>query len=293
MYAKVRDTELYFDVEGSGLARNGREAHEKPVLFALPGGPGGDQAGLKPMLSPLSDQVQIVSVDHRGSGRSAPGPVETYTMENHVDDVEALRRHLGLGKIALLGISYGGMVAQTYATRYPENLSHLLLVVTAPDHRFLKRAQEILAERGTPEQQRTAERLFAGEFESPDQMRHYFEVMGPMYSRTFDLEEERSRRFIFTPESINAAYRGYLRDWDVTGDLHRITAPTLVIAARHDWICAPEFSVEIAQRIPGAELRMFENSGHNVNADEYDAFIDVLRGFIPYPPRHDHLAERV
>lgn len=206
-------------------------------------------------------------------------------MDNHVEDIEALRQHLGLDRIGLLGVSYGGMVAMKYATRYDANLSHLILVVTAPDHRFTKRAQEILAERGTPRQQEVAGRLWAGEFETDAQMREYFETLGPMYSRTFDLAQERSRRFIFSPEAINAAYGKDLHGYDVTGELHRITTPTLVIGARHDWITAPEFSVEIAERIPGAELRMFQNSGHNVHADEYEAFIDVVRGWLTYPPQ--------
>jgi len=183
MRAKVRDTELYFDVEGSGLVPDGAGMREKPVLFVVPGGPGGDHAGFKPAFSSLSERTQLVYLDHRGSGRSAHGPHETYTMDNHVEDIEALRRHLGLGKIGLLDVSYGGMVAMKYATLYDANLSHLILVVTAPDHRFTKRAQEILAELGTPRQQEVAERLWAGAFETDAQMREYFETLGPMYSR--------------------------------------------------------------------------------------------------------------
>lgn len=285
MRAKVRDTELYFDVEGAALVPDSGGVREKPVFFVLPGGPGGDHTGYKAAFAPLSDKVQLVYLDHRGSGRSAHGPQETYTMDNYAEDVEALRQHLGLDRIGLLGCSYGGMVALTYATRYNENLSHLILVVTAPDHRFMKRAQEILAEHGTPRQREVAERLWAGAFENDEQLREYFETMGPMYSRTFDLERERSQRPIYSHEAINVAYGKDLHGYDVSGELHRITAPTLVIGGRHDWITAPEFSAEIAERIPGAELRMFENSGHNVHADEYDAFIDVVRGWLTYPPQ--------
>lgn len=284
MRARVRDTELYFDIEGAELDPGSPHPREKPVIFVLPGGPGGDHTNLRPALTPLSDKAQLVYLDYRGCGRSARSPQETYTMDHHVEDVEALRQHLGLGRIGLLGVSYGGMVSLSYATRYTGNLSHLILVVTAPDHRFMKRAQEILAERGTPRQQQVARRLWAGEFETEDQMREYFEVLGPMYSRTYDLAKDRERRYILTPEAINAAYSGYLHNYDVVDDLHRITAPTLVIGARHDWITAPEFSVEMAERIPGAELRMFERSGHSVQVDEHAAFIDVVRGWLTYPP---------
>ena len=285
MYANIRDTKIFFDVDGMGLVPDGAENREKPVLFVVPGGPGGDHSRLKPSLSALSDKAQLVYLDHRGSGRSARGPVETYTMDNYVEDIEALRQHLGLDRIGLLGISYGGMVSLSYATRYQQHLSHLILAVTAPDHRFMERAQETVAERGTPQQQAVAARLFSGGFENVEQMCEYFETMGPMYSLHFDVAQERSFKPIFTPEAINASYGSDLHKYDVTSQLSGITVPTQVIGARHDWICAPEFSVEIAERIPGAQLRMFENSGHNVQDDEHDSFIDVVRGFLDYPPR--------
>ena len=283
MRARIRDTELYFDIEGAALVPAGVEMRAKPLLFALHGGPGGDHSGFKPYFSGLTDKAQIVYVDHRGSGRSARGPRETYTLDNNVEDIEALRQHLGLDEIGLLGVSYGGMVALAYATRYGHNVSHLIAVVTASDHRFITRAQEILAERGTPEQQRVAQRLWTGTFESEEQLREYFEVLGPLYSLTFDLAKERERRCIYSPDALNEGYSGFLRHYDVTDQLHRITARTLVIGGRYDWICAPEFSVEIADRIPGADLRIFERSGHTVYTDEPDEFVDVVRGFLTYP----------
>ncbi|GAB2826336.1 alpha/beta hydrolase [Actinocorallia aurea] len=282
MYARVRGTSLYFDVEGAGLVRERGEMREKPVLVALHGGPGGEHSAYKPVLSGLADKAQIVYLDHRGSGRSARGPRATYTLENNVEDLEALRLHLGLEKIALLGASYGGMVALSYAARYGAHLSHLVAVATTASHRFLPRAREILAERGTPEQRAAAEPLWSGTFESEDQVREYFEILGPLYSLTYDLAEARKKPRIHSPEALNEGFGGFLRTYDVTADLPRITVPTLVIGARHDWICAPEFSVEIAHGIPGADLRLFERSGHSILSDEPEAFTDAVRGFLTY-----------
>jgi proline iminopeptidase len=284
MFARVRDTELFFDVEGAMLVRDDAELREKPVVVALHGGPGGDHAGFKPALSPLADKAQIIYLDNRGCGRSTRGGRETYTLDNNVEDLEALRRHLGLGRIVPLGVSYGGMVALSYAVRYPHNVSHVIVVVTAASHRFLDRAQQILAERGTPEQRAVAGRLFAGAFENDEQMREYFLVLGPLYSLTFDPERVRKRIRAGIPsyEACNEGFGGFLRSYDVTGRLAAITAPTLVIGARHDWICPPEFSEEIAGLIPGADLRIFENSGHHVMVDEHAEFIDVVRGFLIY-----------
>ena len=257
---------------------------EKPVAFVLHGGPGGDHTYYKPHLAPLADKMQLVYIDHRGQGRSGRGPRETYTLENNVEDLEALREYLGLSKIVLLGASYGGMVALSYAVRYPQHLSHLLAIVTASHSGFLDRAKEILAERGTDEQRAVAEKLWAGNFADDEELRHYFRVMQPMYSLKYDAEaaNEALARAILSADAINEGFGGFLRRYDVRDALHTISAPTLVIGAAHDWICAPEFSEETASRIPNADLRIFERSGHSVITDEHEAFLDVVRGFITY-----------
>ena len=285
MRAKIRDTEIYFDVEGAGLVVNGSHMREKPVACLIHGGPGADHTGFKPTFSPLSQKMQLVYFDHRGQGRSARGPKETYTLDNNVEDMEALRQHLGLDKIVVIGASYGGMVALTYASRYPENVSHLIVVVTVADSRFLERAKAILAERGTDEQKAIAQHLWDGSFETEDQLREYFRVTRTLYSITADPDAPPPKawdRAILSPDAINVAFGGFLRSYDVRDQLPKITAPTLVIGAQHDWICPPEFSAEIAKAIPNSDLRIFENSGHAVRADEPEALLDAIAGFIIY-----------
>jgi len=284
MRARVRDTELYFDVEGAALVPDGPRMVEKPVAFLLHGGPGGDHTGFKPTYSPLAETLQLVYVDHRGQGRSARGPKETYTLDNNVEDLEALRQYLGLERVVVIGVSYGGMVALTYATRYPGSVSRRSAVVTAPGCRFLERARRIVAERGTDDQKAMADILWAGAFESEEQLRDYYTVMGPLYALRFDAEKARERRGrgILSPDAINQGFGGFLRTWDVTDDLPKITAPTLVIAGREDWICPPEFSEEIAAKIPNADLRIFEHSSHSVATDEPEAFVDIIKGFVTY-----------
>lgn len=282
MYAQIRDTTLYFDVEGVGLVADAGQMRERPTALAIHGGPGGDHTSLRPAFSPLADLLQLVYFDHRGHGRSARGPRHTYTLENNVEDMEALRQYLGLDKIIVMGVSYGGMVALTYATRYPERVARLVLVVTSPHNGFLARAKQILAERGTAEQQRVAERVWAGSFENEAQVRDYFRVMGPLYSVRHDPQAAvlAASRAIYSYEAMNEGFGGFLRSYDVTAQLAAITAPTLVIAGRHDWICPPELSEEIAQQIPGAQLQIFEQSSHRVWADEPEAFQAALRAFL-------------
>lgn len=284
MQAKIRDTEIYFDIEGAGLVIEGPQWRSKPVVFLVHGGPGADHTSYRPVFSPLSHKLQLVYFDHRGQGRSARGAKETYTLDNNVEDMEALRQHLGLDKIVVLGTSYGGMVALSYAIRYPQHVSHLIIIATAADSRFLTRAQEILVERGTEEQKAIAQRLWNGTFENEEQLREFFQIMAPMYSFTYDpnSSQEASEQTILSADAINVAFGGFLRSYTVLNQLHKITSPTLVIGGRHDWICQPEFSEEIARKIPNSDLRIFENSGHLIRADEPEALRDAIAGFLVY-----------
>ncbi len=289
MRARIRDTEIYFDVEGMGLVPDGRRMREQPVAFVIHGGPGGDHSGFKPGMGPLAERMQLVYFDHRGQGRSARGDVSRYTLDENVEDMEALRVHLGLGPIVSIGTSYGGMVAMAHAARYPDSVSHLVLIVTAAHFGFNARARQIVAERGTPEQVEVCRQLWAGELTDEAKLRHYYDLMGPMYSTTFDAAAAAKGRDrgILSPDAINMAFKpgGFLQTYDLRPELARITAPTLICAGRHDWICPPEFSEEIHRLIPGSDLRIFEHSSHSIRADEPQALLDAIAGFVVYKGR--------
>ena len=143
MRARVRDTEIYFDVEGAGLVPDGPRMRERPVAMVIHGGPGGDHSGFKPgSARSRRDAARLFRP-------SRPGPIgarrsATYTLDENVEDMEALRRHLGLGPIVSIGTSYGGMVAMAHAARYPDSVSHLVLIVTAAHAGFNSRAQAIV-----------------------------------------------------------------------------------------------------------------------------------------------------
>src|SRR5580765_2128475 len=113
MRIAVNGVELFFDVYGSGLAARGNELVDKPVIVALHGGPGIDHSQFVPWLTPIADVAQLILVDHRGNGRSSRPPVETRTLANMANDLEALRTALGLGRIVVFGMSFGGMLALT------------------------------------------------------------------------------------------------------------------------------------------------------------------------------------
>ncbi|HSU04260.1 MAG TPA: alpha/beta fold hydrolase [Acetobacteraceae bacterium] len=289
MHAAIRGTRVYFDIEGAGLVPDGRIMRERPVAMVIHGGPGGDHSGFKPGMSRLVDRMQLIYFDHRGQGRSDAADPSSYTLDENVEDMEALRRHLGLGPVVSIGTSYGGMVAMAHAARHPDAVSHLILVVTAAHGGFIARAKAIVAERGIAEQRRVCDMLWAGALRSADDMRHYYEVMGPLYSLMHDpvaATATRSRA-VYSPEPLNRAFgpEGFLHRFDLRPELSQITAPTLILAGRHDWICPPEFSEEIHRLIPGSDLRIFEHSSHSIRADEPDALHDAIAGFIVYRRR--------
>jgi proline iminopeptidase len=284
MRARFRDTEIFFDIDGMGLVPDGDRMREQPPAFVIHGGPGGEHSDLKTSFAPLADAVQLVYFDHRGQGRSARGDPARYTLDENVQDMEALRVHLGLGPIVSIGTSYGGMVAMAHAARYPQSVSHLVLMVTAAHAGFNQRAQTIVAERGTAQQQAVCAQLWAGELDTEDRMRHYYAVMGPMYARHFAPQAAQAARArgIYSPEALNRAFApgGFLQTYDLRPELPAIRVPTLVIAGRHDWICPPEFSEEIHALIPGSRLEIFEDSSHSVRVDEPQRMVRLLREFL-------------
>lgn len=283
MFARIRGTEIFFDVDGMSLVPDGNRMAERPVVFLLHGGPGSDHSFFKSTAAAeLRDMAQLVYIDHRGSGRSRSCDPATCDLENNIEDVEALRQYLGLDRICVLGSSYGGMVAQGYAIRYSQHIEKLILSVTAPSHRFLDDAKRIVAERGTPDQKRVCERLWNGTFETMEQRLEFGEVMGPMYSTTFDLEKAKAtrERSIYNVDQLNRGFAGFLREFDFTDELEEISCPTLVIAGAHDWICPPNHSEIIAEKIPGAVLKLFERSSHMVAADEPAEYLATVRAFL-------------
>jgi len=287
MLAKVRDTKIFFDILGASLATESGALIERPTAFVSHGGPGAEHSVMRPGMDPLSDYSQVVYWDHRGQGRSARGEITKYNLDENVEDMEALRIYLGIEKIVSVGTSYGGMVAMAHAARYPHSVSKLLLIVTAAHAGFNARAQQIVATRGNECEKEAARKLWAGELTTVDAMRDFFRNTWALYSTTFSeskraTNEESLQRIIYSPEAMNQAFApgGFLQSYDLRPELKNIIAPTLILAGRHDWICAPEFSEEMHRLIPSSQLKIFENSSHSIRGDEPEEFHRVVREFI-------------
>lgn len=283
VYAKVNGAEIYFDVEGSGLVPDGEVMKEKEVAFVLHGGPAMDHTYYKPHLSPLANDMQLIYVDHRNTGRSGRMPVESCTIEQMADDVEAVREYLGLGKVHVIGNSFGGMWALTYALRHPDALDKLVLITTSPSYDFYEGAKAEVARKGTPEQIAAVPRLFEGEIDNDDEFGTWWKLMSPLYYHRWDdaygKGEGRSRP---NAELMGHLWRNVMPHYDVKDRLADITVPTLVMGGRHDWVTPFVESEKIAAGIPGSELVIFEESGHLPFIEEQDRFMAVVRQFLGF-----------
>jgi proline iminopeptidase len=271
----IRDVSLFIEVVGQG----------HPLLL-MHGGPGADHWTMLPFRR-CADQFTLVFYDHRCNGRSQGAPVSSMTFENLTADADALRQKLGFKRWAVLGHSFGGQVALEYALRYPGSLSHLLLLDTGGDSRWSQQnAADLLAKRGySPKKVELVRRWFNGQF-APREMLPILMRIGSAYSyhpslwltaRDLARGEWHSK---MRPEALIFAGRYLLKGWTVMDRLGEITAPTLVMAGRGDFVFPPEHQLELAAAIPHARLQIIERAGHNPHSEQPAEVMAAIRGFI-------------
>ncbi len=271
----IRDVRLFVDVVGHGYP-----------LVLMHGGPGLDHCSLLPFRR-CKDRFTLVFYDHRCNGRSNGAPVSSMTWENLTADAEALRQKLGFDKWAVLGHSFGGHVALEYALRYPDSLSHLVLLDTGGDSHWAQRnAADLLARRGySPKKTEAVRRWFNGELTPkeflPISLRiggAYYHHLNPMQLASELIQGE--WRTKVRPEPFIFAGRHLLRDWTVMDRLGEITVPTLVMAGRDDFVFPPQCQRDLAAGIPNAQLLIVERAGHNPQSEQTAAVMQALNGFI-------------
>lgn len=280
MKAAIRGTEIYFDVSGMEVTPVKNSFEKRPILFMLHGGPGGDHTRFKQHSLELQDVAQLVFIDHRGCGRSQKVKSSEYTIDNNIEDIEALRLHLGLETISVLGTSYGGMVAQGYAIRYSQHVDKLILVATAPSYHFMEEAKKYLSLHASPEQIALSERLFNGSFKNSQQLNNFFEIMEPLYSvnpANFPLPKNNTK---WNVQALNKGFREELSQFNFLPDLKKITSKTLILAGENDWICRPNQARLINQHIPDSKLIILNNCGHSIAVDAHKPYIEEIKRFL-------------
>jgi len=265
----------------NGVSLTYDEAGQGTAFVTLHGGPGmSGRSGDWATFQPLTDTFRLVSYDQRGSGESQEA--EPYSHAQFVADLEALRRSLNLGKMVLLGGSYGGFIALEYALAHPENLHALILRDTAASNRFQGTSKEKALESGFPMDEGTLDRLFGGRVTSNEDFHDSYAMIQPLYAAARDPEREKAQlaRIPFRYQTHNWAFSRNQPEYDLVSRLPEIQVPVLVTVGRHDWITPLEASEELAAGLPNSELVIFEHSGHSPQVEEGPLYLETVRGFL-------------
>jgi proline iminopeptidase len=270
-----------------------------PPLVVLHGGPGADHTYFLPWLLPLARTHRLIFIDERGSGRSErlQDPSQ-YTVEGDVEDIEAVRVALGLGKISLLGHSCGGVLAEAYALKYQEHLSRLILNSTFASTREMNAVLAREKAQMPPEKlARLNELEAAGLFDKGALWEHgrypaEYETLawGDGYFRfLYGARPDPA----YDPATGNAPtnwdlYRemwgshgefvidGNLKSVEYVDRLQTIHVPTLIVVGDHDE-CDPSLSNE---QIAGSKLAILPNAGHMNFVDQPEMWQKTVQGFL-------------
>ena len=264
--AEINGTSIWYQQVGDG-----------PVRLFMHGGLGFDHTHFRPEFDALAGDHQVVYYDHRGNGRSGRPPLDTLTMEQLADDAAALLDHVGVDRATVIGHSYGGFIAQEFALRQPDRLDGLVLIDTTPGQLG---EGETADNQGPPPPAELVELMSV-----PPANDDEFAAMAP---KTFPFYFHRPEQvdfedhfggIIFAAGAMMQSMMA-LAGWSAVDRLGTITAPTLVLCGRHDVVTSYPQAERIAARIPGAELHIFEDSGHFPWLEEPEAFFGVLRTWL-------------
>lgn len=272
--------EAVVDLRGVSLFT--RTVGAGPEVIVLHGGPGAHHDYLLPGFDALATGRTLRYYDQRGGGRSVVDRETPVGWREQVDDLGALIDHWDLAPATLLGYSWGGLLAMLYAVEHPERLARLALVCPAPVHRaarlaFQQRFEERMQAPAVIEAREALRTSGLRERDPAAYRRRAFELSVAGYfadiTRTHDLTP-----FRVTGRTQSAVWDG-LGDYDLRDRLGTLRVPALVAHGRHDPIPL-ESSRETADLL-GAELIVFEHSGHVPYVEEPDAFVRALDPFLP------------
>jgi proline iminopeptidase len=253
----IGDVRLYFEVLGNQFTAAGEA---RPTVVGLHGGPGLDGGKLRYLLSELSDIAQVVVPDQRGHGLSDPGIPASWTLRQWADDVKAFCDALEIRRPIVLGESFGGFVAQQYATQFPDHPAAIVIVSSGPRiasvDELARRQRELEALLGAA----------ATEMDRTASDRELAEVQQRRV-RTMRVNEH------FEPEGFRM---------DLRPGLAAIRCPVLILAGEHDPLVPPALARELTAALPTsvAELRVVPDASHEVLTDNPEAAWPLIKRFI-------------
>jgi proline iminopeptidase len=283
MRISLGDVSLWFDVSGPSVVPQGETTAERPVLVAVHGGPGLDHMTVKPALGPLAEDFQVLYFDLRGHGRSDHSSAEFWNMRTWADDLRRLCDALGLHKPVVLGSSFGGNVALTYAALFPGHPGGVILANTTGGHQDQQCVIEAFGRLGGPEAAAVIQRTYADE--TGDNQAEFNRVCYPLYSSTPGWAEE-SRQFLARMiKSTDVSLHYYSHEvpsfdpWSVIG---AVRCPVLVLAGEDDPVCPLPVVEKLASQLPAETTRLVRLPGarHTIFRDRPDLAFPAVKSFV-------------
>lgn len=256
-----------------------------PVCIALSGGPGIEWGYLR---SPgLEQHLTMVHLEPVGTGASGRLPESEYRMDTYVRFLHAVVEHLGQPTVRILGHSYGGFVAQRYALDHPDRVAGLALYDTSPvtgaDFWGSAMAQLAAYPDRHPDVPEAAlvpaafQRL--GAATTDDDLTAALKEAVPVYFADFWRRRDEFAALVsgirIWAAPANAADP---TPFDVRDRLSEITAPTVILVGRYDFICGPTWAKLLHEGIAAAHLAEFDHSGHFAHLEEPDGFTAAVIG---------------
>ncbi len=267
------------------------EGSRKFPLLCLHGGPGMAHDYLEPLEAMGVGGRQVIFYDQLGCGNSdQPHDPSMWTVSLFVEEVDVVRRALGLNKVHILGQSWGGMLAMEYALTKPAGLASLILADSpASMPQWVEEANRLRSQLPQDVQQTLARHEAAGTVDSPE----YEEAMMVYYrrhvcrldpwpecvNRTFE-QLAKNPEVYHTMNGPSEFYvTGNLKEWNIVSRLPEIQVPTLVIGGRYDE-ATPAITETVHRGITDSEWVIFENSGHMPHVEETDRFLRLAGQFL-------------
>ena len=260
-------------------------------LLVVHGGPALDHHMFGDYFDALGDEFHLVLVDLRSQGLSDLAPPETWTLERMAEDLSELAAAMGFDRYATLGHSYGAFVVLQHAVEHAGEPAATIVSSGLPSARYLAAVQDNLAtfepvelrQQVTESWGREAGARTQADCEALLHEQLPFHFADPLDPRIEEFER-RTAGGVYAPDLLRhfaVAEYGGIELEDRLGD---VTHPVLVLAGRHDRTCVVEGGEAIAAGIPGAQLAIFEASGHMTYVEENDAYVSAVRRFLQSVP---------
>lgn len=279
-----------------GYSINVETLGEGDPIFFFAGGPGNSHDYMQGNFGHYYNRHRVVFIDMLGRGLSDDAKdASEYSVANDVHIAEEVRKALKLDKISVLGHSYGTVVAQAYAVKYPEQVNRMVLINGFHSGEMWQANCESY--------NRYAKTHFPEKWKQVDSLRHLGYVSSDsiftelyasfptkyVYYHNTNLkqrvpaEKHRSMNnevyFAIIGRDADFFVSGSMMDTDFRRNLGKLNFPTLIVAGRYDGVSTPEYAVQYKDFMPKAQFVMFEKSGHHPYLEESEKFYKLLDAF--------------